>query len=94
MIVGAWSTVHPYTSASACSPRQTPNIGLRSLAQRRIMSSLAPESAGAPGPGEISTPSQPSSTCGCAGSIASLRTTSTVAPKVLRYPTIVYTNES
>ena len=57
MIVGAWLTVQPNTSASACMPRHTPNIGLRSRAHSRITSSLTPESEGAPGPGEISTPS-------------------------------------
>ena len=48
------------------------------------MSSLAPDSAGAPGPGEISTPSYSSITPGWDESIASLRTTVTVAPSVLR----------
>ena len=84
MMVGAWLTVAPNTSANACMPRHTPNIGLFCAAHRRIMSSLAPDSAGAPGPGEISTPSYSSITPGWDGSIASLRTTVTVAPSVLR----------
>ena len=57
MIVGAWLTVQPYTSASACMPRQTPNMGVPVCAHRRITSSLTPDSLGAPGPGEMSTPS-------------------------------------
>ena len=94
MMVGAWLTVAPNTSASACMPKQTPNMGLDCSAHRRIMPSLAPDSAGAPGPGEISTPSYSSITPSSPGSIASLRTTVTVAPNVFKYPTIVYTNES
>lgn len=73
-----------YTVTAMKETIERSNIGLPCTAHRRIMPSLAPDSAGVPGPGEISTPSYSSITPDVAGSIASLRTTVTVAPSVLR----------
>ena len=49
----AGATVPPNASTIAWCPRQTPSVGVLGARRRRLISSVAPASAGRPGPGEM-----------------------------------------
>ena len=57
MSTGECDTVAPKTSPIAWWPKHTPSTGSPASAQWAMTCGQTPASAGAPGPGEMSTPS-------------------------------------
>ena len=83
----------PNAAAIAWWPRQMPSSGVPSAAQDRTVSTLMPASAGAHGPGEITTPAGAAAATSAAVT-SSLRTTSTCAPLVDKRCARFQVNES
>src|SRR6185437_7542002 len=74
--LGALTTRAPNAAPIAWYPRQMPSSGTPAWAQAVTAATLMPASAGAQGPGEITTPAGLASMT-CAAVTSSLRTTST-----------------